>query len=74
MKKHIWAGHKASAIKMMGKINDILGTGHGQSGCNYISLLKLTLQEKLETIRVLDSEIVELIDDKASVTTEDGAN
>ena len=35
-----------------------------------LSLLKLTLQEKLETIRVLDSEIVELIDNEVAITTE----
>lgn len=67
-KKRIRAGHKASATKTMGKIDDILGTD--SLDASTLSLLKLTLQEKLETIRVLDSEIVELFDDEASVTTE----
>ena len=67
-KKCIQAGHKASATKTMGKVDDILGMD--SPDVSILSLLKLTLQEKLETIRVLDSEIVELIDDEAAVTTE----
>ena len=67
-KKRIRAGHKASATKTMGKIDDILGAGSPDTST--LSLMKLTLQEKLETIKVLDSEIVELIDDEAAVTTE----
>ena len=67
-KKRIRAGHKASATKTMSKIDDIVGTDSPDSST--LSLMKLTLKEKLETIRVLDSEIVELIDDEAAVTTE----
>ena len=67
-KKRIRAGHKASATKTMGKIDDILGVGSPDTST--LSLMKLTLLEKLETIKVLDSEIVELIDDEATVTTE----
>ena len=67
-KKRICAGHKASATKTMGKIDEALSMDSPDSFT--LSLLKSTLQEKLETIRVLDSEIVELIDDEAAVTTE----
>ena len=67
-KKRIQVGHKASATKMMGKIDSILGAGSPDTST--LSLMKLTLQEKLETIKVLDSEIVELIDDEAAVTTD----
>ena len=67
-KKRIRAGYKASATKTMGKIDDILGAG--SPDMSTMSLMKLTLQEKLETIKVLDSEIVKLIDDEAAVTTE----
>ena len=64
-KKRVRAGHKASATMTMGKIDDILAADSPDT-----SLMKLMLQEKLETIKVLDSEIVELIDNEAAVTTE----
>ena len=67
-KKRIRAGHKASATKTMGKTDELLSTETPDSST--LSLLKLTLREKLETIRALDSEIVELIEDEAAVATE----
>ena len=35
-----------------------------------LSLLKVTLSEKLEVIRALDTEVVELIDDEEALVTE----
>ena len=67
-KKRIRAGHKASTTKTMGKVDDVLAADSPDAST--LALLKLTLQEKLETIRVLDSEIVELLEDEAAVTTE----
>ena len=66
-KKRIREGHKASATKVMDKIDDILGAGSPDTST--LSLMKLTLQEKLRLLK-FRTQIVELIDDEAAVTTE----
>ena len=48
-KKRIRAGHKASATRMLTNVNELLSTLEPQ--------LKLSLQEKLDTLRQLDSEL-----------------
>ena len=60
-KKRIRAGHKASATKTIRQIEDILASETPDK--ERLSLLRLTLNEKLETIKALDSEVIELIDD-----------
>ena len=59
-KKRIRAGHKASATKTMRCIEEILSNEtHNKER---LSLLQLTLREKLETIKTLDSEVIDLIE------------
>ena len=63
-KKRIRAGqggHKASTTKTIRQIEDILASETPDK--ERLSLLRLTLNEKLETIKALDSEVIELIDD-----------
>ena len=60
-KKRIRAGHKASATKTIRQIEDILASKAPDK--ERLSLLRLTLNEKLETIKALDSEVIELIED-----------
>ena len=59
-KKGIRAGHKASASRMIRQVEEALGKETIDTSKQ--SLLKCSLQEKLET-RALDREIVDLIED-----------
>lgn len=58
-KKRIRAGHRTSATKTIRQIEDILASETPDK--ERLSLLRLTLNEKLETIKVLHSEVIELI-------------
>lgn len=57
-KKKIRAGHRASATRLLNQIDAILGDDDPDG--DKLALLKLSLREKLETLKQLDSEIVEL--------------
>ena len=61
-KKSIRAGHRASATRILGHITTALADTPDP---DRLALLKLTLNEKLDTLRKFDSEIIEL-------TPEDG--
>jgi hypothetical protein len=67
-KRRIRAGHKASATKTIRNIEDLLSSSAPDKA--RLSLLQLTLKEKLETIKTLDSEVVELIDDEGLLADE----
>ena len=62
-KKQIWAGHRASATRILNQIDGTLAAATPDNA--KLSQLKLSLQEKLETLKRLDNEIMEL-------TPEDG--
>jgi hypothetical protein len=64
-KKRIRARHKASATKTIRQIEDIFASE--TPDMERLLLLRLTLNEKLETIKALDSEVIELIDDDSLV-------
>ena len=57
-KKKIRAGHRASATRLLNQIDAILAEREPDG--DKLALLKLSLKEKLETLKLLDSEIVEL--------------
>ena len=61
-KKRIHAGHKATATRMLTKVNELLSTLEPGPTTKTLKLtqLKLSLQEKLETLRQPDSEILDL--------------
>ena len=62
-KKRIRAGHKASATKLLSKLDD-LRTESDSSGTpidtSKLLRIKLSLEEKLGTLKTLDSEILDL--------------
>ena len=62
-RKKIRADHRASATRLLNQIDGALGATPTDS--DKLAQLKLSLQEKLETLKQLDSEIVDL-------TPEDG--
>lgn len=65
-KRRIRAGHRASATRTLTKVNDTLAAETLDE--ERLSLLKLALEEKLGTLKLLDSEIVELSEEDALVT------
>ena len=60
-KKRIRAGHKASTTKTIRYIEEVLASD--TSDKVRLSLLRLTLKEKFDTIKALDGEII-LIEDE----------
>ena len=60
-KRRIRAGHKASATRMLTQINALLADE--SPDLSKLSQLKLSLQEKLETIKLLDGEMLGLVDE-----------
>ncbi|XP_064388661.1 uncharacterized protein LOC135336735 [Halichondria panicea] len=57
-KRRIRAGHKASATRTLGQLAVALGETHPNP--DRLSLLQQTLEQKLETLKGLDTEIIEL--------------
>ena len=68
-KKRIRAGHKASTTKTIRQIDDTLASEEPPDR-ERLSLLRLTLSEKLETIKALDSEVIELIEEEEALVNE----
>ena len=67
-KKRIRAGQKASASKLLTKIEETTALESPET--SKLSLLKMSLTEKLTTSKQLDGEIVELIDDERTPADE----
>lgn len=57
-KKRVRAGHKASATRILGQISSALEKTPPDA--DRLSLLKLTLTEKLDVLKALDAEIIEI--------------
>ena len=55
-KKRIRAGHKSSATRILGQLDDLLGAADPTSTVDMAKLtkLKLSLQEKLDTLKRFD--------------------
>ena len=62
-KKRIRAGHKASATKTIRHIDEILATDTPNKA--RLALLRLILKERFETIKALDTEVIDLIEDES---------
>ena len=71
-KKRIRAGHKASATRMLNQIDGLLA--EEAPDVSKLSQLKLSLQEKLETLKLLDGEILELIEEDSLATEIEAAD
>ena len=67
-KKRIRAGHRASATRTVRQITEVLEGDTPDR--DRLSLLRITLKEKLETIKTLDTEIVDLIEDEGGLADE----
>ena len=61
-KKKVRAGHKSSATRMVSKVEGILSSA-GTTDTSKLSQLNMSLREKLEEIKVLDGEILSLVED-----------
>ena len=59
-RRQIRAGHRASATRMMRQVEDLTAVEDGVNTMK-LSWLKLSLQEKLDTLKLLDGEIIELV-------------
>ena len=68
-KKRIRAGHKASATKTVRHVEEILTSD--TPDMERLSLLRLTLKEKFETIKGLDSEVIDLTEGEESTVAEE---
>lgn len=60
-KKHVRAGHRGSATKAIGRAEAQLSST--VPDVDKLSQLKLTLSEKLETLKILDTEILDMVDE-----------
>ena len=60
-KKKIRGGHKASATRMLSQIDALLR--EESSDLSKLQQLRLSLQEKLETLRLLDGEMLDLVEE-----------
>ena len=62
--RRIRAGHKASATKTIAKVDELMGAPDSDKiDKSKISQLKLSLEEKLATVKQLDGDILELTED-----------
>lgn len=60
-KKRIRAGHRASATRILNQIEGLLADTALDT--SRLLPLKLSLSEKLETLKVLDGEVQDLVDE-----------
>ena len=67
-KRKIRAGHKGSVTRTINKVDTALTAEPVDVAA--LPLLKLTLKEKVEVIRTLDAEVIELIEDEDALTAE----
>ncbi len=67
-KKRVRAGHKASAKRMLGQVDSELATPSPE--LTRLSQLRCSLEEKLETLKLLDAEILDLVEDEEALTDE----
>jgi DNA-binding MltR family transcriptional regulator len=64
-KKRVRAGHRGSATKAIGRAETKLTAG--TPDLDKLSQLKLSLEEKLETLKISDTEILGMVDDRDMV-------
>jgi len=66
-KKRIRGAHKASATKLMQQIADAVAIETDTPNHTKLSCLRQSLNEKLTTIKALDTKITDLLDDENTV-------
>ena len=67
-KRRTRAGHKALATKTMRQIDELIATDTPDRA--RLSLLRLSLKEKLETIKALDADVIDLIEEEDALAEE----
>ena len=67
-KRRVRGGHKGSAKKMLGQLDSELGTT--PPDYTKVSQLKRSLEEKIDTIKTLDADILNLVSDEAELASE----
>ena len=65
-KKRVRGAHKASATKIMQQVTELVESE--TPNMTKLACLRLALNEKLETLKALDAEVIELIEDDSVVT------
>ena len=65
-KKKSRHGHRVYARKLMGKAEEIIKE-FDSSQENKLKQLKISLEDRLETIRALDAEILDELDDEKGI-------
>lgn len=62
-RKQIHAGHNSSVTRILGQLDDLLGATDPTNAVAVVKLtqLKLSLQEKLDMLKHLDEEIIDLL-------------
>ena len=72
-KKHIRAGHCGSATRMLSRVDGMLASPD-RVDTSKLAQLKLSLQEKLDTLKQLNGEIIDLVEEKDLADEIDQAN
>ena len=67
-KKRVRAGHRASAKRSMGRLDAELATS--SPDLVKVFQLKRSLEEKIDTLKLLDADLLELLEDEAALTEE----
>ena len=65
LKKRVRAGHRDSAIKILNQVEKTLAIE--PPNAPKLMLLKMSLEEKLDTLKTLDNEVVDLIEEEAAL-------
>ena len=60
-KKRIRAGHRGSATRILNQLDTLVAAE--ETDLARLAQLRLSLEEKLETLKLLDSEILDLTED-----------
>ena len=68
-KRRIRAGHKASATKMLNEVDALLAADTTPEIAK-LTQLKLVIEEKLETLKLLDAEILDLLEEEEALVKE----
>ena len=71
-KKRIRAGHRASTTKLLADVDVAMGLS--PPDCNKLTLLKMCLDEKLQTLKQLDTEIIDIVPDDELEAEKTGAD
>ena len=66
-KKKIRCGHRAFATRMVNRVSEVINEADPTTelDVNVLLQLKLSLEEKLSTLKQLDGEILDLVEDTA---------